>query len=208
MPDQNPLEEGELCPFCTRDATQNVFLHEGRDFYIIADHAPLSDAHVLLIPRGHYPHLAAVPPELDGEFEALKRRIEDFITRNYGPVTYWENGIFGQSVPHAHLHAMSLRLDQASYVDAGPPFDDLETLRRHHAAVGGPYFTVQHEGPGHFLPPDREVYLRVIQRARELNNSWGHMSRDERRAARGHIVQALKERWFSAMPDERSPGRR
>lgn len=197
MPDQNLPEDGDRCVFCIRHATQNTFLHEGRDFYVIADHAPLADAHLLLIPRGHYPHLAALPTYLDEEFEALKAQLGDFVSRNYGQVTYWENGIFGQSVPHAHLHAMSLKLDPASFLDAGPAFRDLATLRRHYAAAEGPYFTVEHVGDAHFLPPDRDIYLRVIQRARELNDSWGHLNREERRATRGHVVEALKERWLT-----------
>ena len=51
MPDQNAPEPDGACPFCNRDLIHNTFLHEGRDFFIIADYAPLAEAHLLLIPR-------------------------------------------------------------------------------------------------------------------------------------------------------------
>jgi diadenosine tetraphosphate (Ap4A) HIT family hydrolase len=195
MPDQNAPEPDNACPFCNRPLTQNTFLHEGRDFFIIADHAPLAEAHLLLIPRHHFPHLAALPPDLDAEFEELKAMVGDFVKRNYGSLTYWENGVFGQSVPHAHLHALSLSLDPALYVDEGPSFDALTGLRERFAENPSPYFVIEHDREARLLPPDRDLYRRIIQYASQNHGGQWLLTRDDRRTQGQVLVQALKTKW-------------
>lgn len=162
MPDQNPLESDGACPFCQPE--RHTVLHQGRDFFAIADYAPLADAHILLIPRGHYPHLAALPPELDAEFEDLKARLGAFVKSNFGALAYWENGGFGQSVPHAHLHVVSLSMDPEVIDHLGSGFSDLAGLRLAHGTARGPYFTIEHEGWAQLLPPDEALYVRIVQR--------------------------------------------
>jgi diadenosine tetraphosphate (Ap4A) HIT family hydrolase len=111
MPDLNPPEPGADCPFCRLESLETV-LYECTDFVVIADFAPVADAHILLIPRGHYPHLAALPNALYAEFESLKARLGDFVRSQYGALTFWENGVFGQSVPHGQQRLYFLPLPQ------------------------------------------------------------------------------------------------
>src|SRR5688500_9792049 len=133
MPDLNAPEVGVACAFCDRECTKETFLYEGVEFYVIADHAPTHDAHLLLIPRQHFKHLASLPPELDAEFEATKRRLEEFVRESFGgALTCWENGVFGQSVPHAHQHLISMRLDRGIYDAHGPSYQGIEGLRQRH----------------------------------------------------------------------------
>jgi diadenosine tetraphosphate (Ap4A) HIT family hydrolase len=192
MPDLNPPETGP-CVFCSRDRTRNVFLHEGRDFYIIADYAPIAEAHLLLIPRDHYPHLAALPEHLHDEFESLKVLIGDFVSDNYGELTFWENGVFGQSVPHAHLHAMSLAFDPGVYSDQGPAFHGIGGLQEQHD--GGHYFTIEQQGDGRLLPPDWDLYLNIVRFARNSRPVNWRFDRDERRLRGGPIIAAMMQRW-------------
>lgn len=195
MPDQNTPEPDAACPFCNRDLIQNTFLYDGRDFFVIADHAPLAEAHLLLIPRLHYSHLAALPPALDQEFEALKARLGDFVLAHYGALTFWENGVFGQSVPHAHLHVLSLSLDLPLLAGEGPEFNGIADLRERQAGSAGPYFTIEHGGEARFLPPDRDLYRRIIQYARQTHGGQWLLSRDERRIHGAALVETLKARW-------------
>jgi len=201
MPDQNTPEPDAACPFCNRNLIQDTFLHEGSDFFIIADHAPLAEAHLLLIPRLHYPHLAALPPALDEEFEALKARLGDFVHGHYGALTFWENGVFGQSVPHAHLHALSLSLDPALFADQGPAYNGMADLRARQAANAGPYFTIEHGGEARFLPPDRDLYRRIIMYARQTHGGQWLLSRDDRRTQGAPLIEALKARWRNALTE-------
>ena len=201
MPDLNPPEVGDACAFCDRDRTRHTLLHEGVDFYIIADYAPTHDAHLLLIPRYHYKHLASLPPELDAEFEATKWRLGEFVQSRYGGgLTFWENGIFGQSVPHAHQHAISMRLDPVHYDAHGPAYEGIEGLRSVHAALGRDmYFSLEQDGVGRYLPPDWDLYMRVVNLARQTHEQWKY-GRDERRVHGGPIVEAMKEVWAREQP--------
>ena len=199
MPDLNEPESG-ACTFCDRDATREVLLYEGRDFYVIADHAPIAEGHLLLIPREHYPHLAALPFHLHDEFEALKALLGDFVLGNYGSLTYWENGVFGQSVPHAHLHAISVNFDPQVYSAHGRAFSGIAGLREHHAAsAGSPYFVIEQQGQAHFLPPDWELYLSIVRFARNSRPINWRFDRDERRLRGAPIVEAMKQRWREEM---------
>lgn len=199
MPDLNEPESG-ACAFCNREATRDTLLYEGRDFYVIADHAPIAEAHLLLIPRDHYPHLAALPSHLHDEFEALKALLGDFVLRGYGSLTYWENGVFGQSVPHAHLHAISVNFDPQVYSAHGHAFSGLAGLQERHAATdGGHYFFIEQGGQAHFLPPDWELYLSIVRFARNSRPINWRFDRDERRLRGGPIVEAMKQRWRDQM---------
>jgi diadenosine tetraphosphate (Ap4A) HIT family hydrolase len=194
VPDLNPLDLGD-CAFCDPEATASTRLHEGQNFYIVADHAPVAEAHLLLIPRQHLPHLAALPSHLDAEFEQLKALMGGYVGQHHAVATYWENGVFGQSVPHAHLHAISITVDRSLYTHAGNSFEGIDGLRRQHAARGGQYFTIEQAGEALFLPPDPELYGRIIRDTRARNGgNWRH-DREGRRLHGLPLIEAMKLRW-------------
>jgi diadenosine tetraphosphate (Ap4A) HIT family hydrolase len=199
VPDQNPIESG-VCAFCDLQgiAQAGYVLHEGEDFYVITDYAPIAEAHLLLIPRDHYPHLAGIPASLHDEFESLKLLLGDFVRRHNGQLVYWENGVFGQTVPHAHLHVVSLSLDQRLYQHAGPSFTGIHGLQELHLANGGHYFTLEQAAEARFLPPDPELYVRIIHHGQERSPYWLR-NRDERRLKGQPLIERLKQRWLDEM---------
>ena len=201
MPDLNPPQVGDACAFCDRNRTRETLLYEGGDFYVIADYAPTHDAHLLLIPRQHFKHLASLPPALDAEFEATKRRLGEFVRESFdGALTCWENGVFGQSVPHAHQHLISMRLDPSHYASRGAAYQGIEGLRQRHAELGrDTYFTLEQDGDGRYLPPDRDLYMRVVGAARQTHVQW-RFDRDGRREHGRPIVEAMKELWAREQP--------
>ena len=200
MPDLNPLETGH-CAFCNRAATRSSLLYEGQNFYVIADHAPIAEAHLLLIPYEHYPHLAALPPELHAEFEHLKQVLGDFVLRNYGALLYWENGVFGQSVPHAHLHTISVSFDPHPYAGEGAPFSGIAGLQELHEADGGHYFMIEQRGEARRLPPDWDLYMRVVNFARSSRPLNWRFDRHERQRRGSAIVEEVMRAWRQEMAD-------
>lgn len=194
MPDESPAQTG-ACPFCTRERTREYLLHEGDDFYVIADFAPIAAAHILLIPRAHYPHLAAIPSALESEFHALKTHIGDFVREHFGTLTYWENGVFGQSVPHAHLHSLSVEMDARLIAQHGNPVASLSDLREHQAGNKGPYFFVEHAAVGRVMPPDPQLYWSIISDAKVRNGGTWQYTAAERRVHGRQQVQDLMALW-------------
>lgn len=189
------LESPASCPFCTLDPAANLVLHRGRDFYALADFAPQADAHVLIIPKQHYPHLAAIPAALDEEFLALKERIGRFVLEQYGELTYWENGVFGQSVPHAHLHVMSIGFDPALYEGEGLPFETLADLRGFQVQEPRHYFTVEHAGINRYLPPSVELHRRLLRYGRETMGGLRLLTAEQRRTQAAPYLEMLARRW-------------
>jgi histidine triad (HIT) family protein len=196
VPDLNDPESG-ACAFCNRETTRDSLLYEGRDFYVIADHAPIAEAHLLLIPRDHYPHLAALPSHLHDEFESLKALLGDFVRGSYGSLTFWENGVFGQSVPHAHLHVISVNFDASVYAPHGHDVTGIAGLKERYD--GGHYFMIEQQGLARLLPPDWELYLSIVRFARNSRPTNWRFDRDERRLRGGPIVEAMKQRWRAHM---------
>ncbi len=92
------------CVFCRIDNIANYILKETTNFLIIADHAPLVEGHLLIIPKQHYACYGAMPAELDDELLTLKQEVHLFFTQYYALPVHWEHGIFRQTVFHAHLH--------------------------------------------------------------------------------------------------------
>lgn len=192
------------CAFCERARLESV-LFESDNFFLLADHAPLVEGHLLIIPREHYACYGALPVELEDELLALKRRVSSFLETAYRKPAYFEHGVFRQTVFHAHLHAFPF----------GPINADVHTLAtpdgRHVTALAdvrawyadhGPYFYL--EQPAHdsipaeaaVFPPSETVYFRVLGRLRDetsTHTSWQPPAM--RRMLGQSRVQALVDAW-------------
>ncbi|MBE3558851.1 MAG: HIT family protein, partial [Ktedonobacteraceae bacterium] len=92
------------CAFCQRSSIADHILKETATFRVVADHAPLVEGHLLIIPREHYTCYGDVPAALDAELFTFKQEVRRFFNRFYDPPVFWEHGIFRQTVFHAHLH--------------------------------------------------------------------------------------------------------
>lgn len=95
---------GVDCFFCDPDSKKIFKIADLLNFYIVSDGAPLSEGHLLLIPRNHIPCFAALPKNLLDEYFESRKKITEFLTKNYGKIIIFEHGISGQTVKHAHLH--------------------------------------------------------------------------------------------------------
>ena len=103
------------CAFCQRSDIAANILKETTAFLVVADHAPLVEGHILIIPKSHYACYGEVPAELDAELLALKREVQEFFAQYYAPAVFWEHGVFRQTVFHAHLHCFPLVTQSMSW---------------------------------------------------------------------------------------------
>ena len=106
----------ETCAFCARRRLDGV-LDETEHFFLLADHAPLIEGHLLIIPRAHYACYGAVPrtgARTAGDQGACPALPERGLPR----ADLLEHGVFRRrQVYHAHMHAMpfgSVALDLAA----------------------------------------------------------------------------------------------
>jgi diadenosine tetraphosphate (Ap4A) HIT family hydrolase len=158
------------CPFCQR-ASLEIILEETPHFFLLVDHAPLAEGHLLIVPRAHYACYGAVPPALDVELLALKGRVETFLTGTYGPIVFFEHGVFRQTVYHAHLHAIPVDASSIDIValagDGGLLMRSQDDLRMWYDTHGRYFFLElpgQEYAPGRAIlfPPIMERYSHVL----------------------------------------------
>ncbi|HEX9037310.1 MAG TPA: HIT domain-containing protein [Ktedonobacterales bacterium] len=195
------------CPFCALGDLETP-LTETRSFCVVGDHAPLVSGHILIIPKAHYACYGAVPTRLDDELLTLKETIRRFLSEVYHQPTFFEHGVFRQTVAHAHLHAIplgevSLRLEDMATGSGGKPLRGQNDLRSWYASHGH-YFTLETPGdPEHgvapqaaVFPPEMGVYGRALNTVRQLANTqetWTPQSlRYETRIPK---MRALAQAW-------------
>ena len=158
----------EGCPFCREAAVAPGVLTETTQFLIVCDRAPLVPGHLLIIPRPHLACYGALPRALQDEFLALKARVAEFLAEAYSPPVFFEHGLVGQTVPHAHLHAVPTVGDGALFDQVRPGrlaqrARGLGSLRRWYDEQG-PYLYYEERGQSFVLAPDDAPggYLKTI----------------------------------------------
>jgi hypothetical protein len=54
---------------------------------------------------------------------------------------------------------------------------------------------VEHEGVGRLMPPDPDLYIRIIRHARERNGGMWRYAAPERKLHAQPVVEAMIARW-------------
>ena len=192
------------CVFCAHN-TLDVVLAETKRFLVIADHAPLAEGHLLIVPRDHYACYGALPLEFDAEAQDLRERATRFLTDAYRAPIFFEHGIFRQTVYHAHLHALPLGAanpgfaDEVSRIGQAAPSPD--AVRAWYAAQGH-YFYLETERKDSgarealLFPPEMDVYFRVMGTLRaHTANVAAWMPPAMRQIQGGAKMRALATNW-------------
>ncbi|HXV26762.1 MAG TPA: HIT domain-containing protein [Candidatus Paceibacterota bacterium] len=131
------------CPFCDRNEWKDRLILETRRFVVIATKGQVMEGYSLLLPKRHALCFGDLTEDELAEAERLMGRIRAATQSAYSrqPVFY-EHGIAGQSVKHAHMHAVPSDRDLLPAIaqvyphyEPYPPLASLrETFRRE-----GPY---------------------------------------------------------------------
>lgn len=194
------------CPFCDRDAVE-IVLAESEHFVVLADNAPLVEGHLLIVPREHYACIGALPTALDDELLALKEQAVRFCAAAYRPATFFEHGVFGQSVPHAHLHVVPLGQTGLGVHELALP-DGQAThspadVRAWYEQQGQYFYLESPSDPADpftreaaVFPPDQERYFRVLGMLRERSGEYNVWQPQFARRATGQPkMRTLAEKW-------------
>lgn len=185
------------CTFCVRQSLQHI-LTESQSFFLLADHAPLIEGHILLVPKAHYSCYGALAPALETEFLRMKARAAAFLSQAYRPPVFFEHGIFRQTVFHAHLHCFPfgpLQLDLSAY----HPYAAyaLKDVRDWYAERGQYFYFEQQAGDGKLFLPEEMRYFSVLgtlrKEAAATHGPW-RPSAERRENGRTQIV-SLVQKW-------------
>jgi diadenosine tetraphosphate (Ap4A) HIT family hydrolase len=188
------------CAFCQRSSIHYV-LKETLHFLLAADHAPLVEGHLLVIPKDHYTCYGDVPAVLDEELFALKREVQQFFSQAYAPPVFWEHGVFKQTVFHAHLHCFpwgrtGYRLEQALHESVVTTQEDIRRWYRER----GHYFYMEDADVALLFEPEMSRYLSVVKdvfiRGMSLRGGKAEWrSPQQRYEERLPLIQAITHHW-------------
>ncbi len=200
---QAPLDDAHSqpgCVFCQHDKITDI-LKETEHFLLAADHAPLVEGHLLVIPRQHYACYGDVPASLDAELFALKDELRQFYAQCYAPVVFWEHGVFRQTVFHAHLHCFpwgntEYDVDSRMHTTIVNAQEDIRSW--YHAQ--GHYFYLEDEEVALLFAPEMDRYMHIIQhvfqRGRARMGAPSQPRPPQQRYEEGRpLIEATTARW-------------
>ena len=190
------------CAFCERTEISHI-LKETSNFLLAADHAPLVEGHVLIIPKQPYQCYGDVPARLDEELRALKSEVQQFFTQSYAPVVFWEHGIFKQTVFHAHLHCFPWGISGYDLDEQLHNFkvSSQEDIRQWYTTQGH-YFYMEDAYNALLFAPEIDRYLGIVKNVflRGIVTRGGKVewrSPQQRYEEGAPLIKATLDNWHS-----------
>lgn len=197
------VSDPKTCVFCQHKTLKNI-LHETEHFLLLADHAPVVEGHLLILPREHFACYGSVPSSLDAELLHQKAMVTDFFRTSYRTPVFFEHGVYHQTVFHAHLHAIPL----GSFPEAIATLADTTgNAVRAQADIRdwyqkhGHYFYLERQAGGNqaqaiVFPARDHLYHEVLGLLRsKTGDPGGWKPQTIRRLQGDQRVQALAETW-------------
>ncbi|HEY4519804.1 MAG TPA: HIT family protein [Candidatus Paceibacterota bacterium] len=108
------------CPFCNKESFKERIVLETKQWYVIASLGQITSGYLLVFPKEHHSCFGAMSElskkETSGQRAVVCHTLGCLEQEYWGElgaahITLFEHGIVGQSVPHAHLHVLPVRLD-------------------------------------------------------------------------------------------------
>jgi diadenosine tetraphosphate (Ap4A) HIT family hydrolase len=189
------------CSFCQQDRIAPYVLKETPAFRLVADHAPLVEGHLLIIPKDHYACYGATPAPLDAELADLKEEVQKFFSQFYASCVFWEHGVFRQTVFHAHLHCFpfgKMSYDLATNLHQ-QIIHSQNDIRSWYASQGH-YFYLEDARHALLFAPNMDHYLHVIREVlwpgASAHNGHRQWRSQQQRYEEGEpLIQATITRW-------------
>ena len=122
------------CPHC--NTTSFALKHplvESVHFWVVCDVHPLTEGHLLVIPKQHYASIGGCPNNIFQEFIGMYTQASQFVERQYGYVATFEHGNIGQTIYHSHVHILPFKGSILDIVPEGicPCFKRVARVPKH-----------------------------------------------------------------------------
>lgn len=162
------------CPFCineplNRDAIKDRILCETENFVVTPTLGQITPGYLLIIPKGHYSCVGDIPDEMYRELAQLKERVTKELTDKYQKPIFFEHGVCGQTVRHAHLHCVPADVDLTDSINTDYKSREIGSLKdlKEIFRKDGSYLFFEDKSSHKFVwhTKDRTVkpqYLRIV----------------------------------------------
>jgi diadenosine tetraphosphate (Ap4A) HIT family hydrolase len=95
------------CPFCILESAREVFI-ENESAFAIFDKFPVSNGHLLIIPKLHFSSYFELDSEIQSACWDLINQSKELLEKKFSPSGYNIginiNEAAGQTIEHAHIH--------------------------------------------------------------------------------------------------------
>lgn len=122
----------DSCPFCDRLEIAYRIIWEDEIFFLFATLGQITKdgGYVVLATKAHIPCMGAIPKDQVERLDATQEKIRQAIKKEYGILPlFFEHGIKGQSVLHAHIHAIPTSFDPGSQIAMDFPNTCIKVVR-------------------------------------------------------------------------------
>ena len=99
----------DYCVFCDKSNIEKDIIYETKNFIVMVGLGIITPGHIMIITKGHYRCFGETPKEYEEEFLEIKNKVINNITEKFSEPFLVEMGAWGQSVKHAHIHAIPLK---------------------------------------------------------------------------------------------------
>jgi diadenosine tetraphosphate (Ap4A) HIT family hydrolase len=191
------------CPFCDRKYLEDRIITETKNFLFMGSVGQIVEGYTLIIPKKHVLCFGLLSDKMLDEYLELKDKVDKATTSAYQKPMYFEHGIIGQTVPHAHMHCVpsnrdllpALMLRNYSIKDKRVIQSEKELKQVVHDF--GPYYFYEFNGlKMAFDVNSHEMALRIAvantMGMPELAD-WKNINQEEDRKIRQKAVYKLKE---------------
>jgi diadenosine tetraphosphate (Ap4A) HIT family hydrolase/8-oxo-dGTP pyrophosphatase MutT (NUDIX family) len=118
------------CALCLHDALEPQFVFETADVLLLAASQPLTDGHLLVVPRQHAPSMASYPPGVQAQARRLKERALGLLREMNGGAVVFEYADLDDASRHACWHIVPRLHALPEVLPAGRRREDARDLVR------------------------------------------------------------------------------
>ncbi|MBU1327134.1 HIT domain-containing protein [Patescibacteria group bacterium] len=195
------------CPHCDPNSFALKYpLEKTSKFWIVCDVHPLTEGHILIIPKKHLSCIGEYQENDYSEFLSLFNKYSDFIRKTYGYVSTFEHGKIGQTVFHSHVHLLPFKGSSIEIIPEGlnnlALFSDFSHLKDVFRKEGKYlYFSIGDKkwvvntglGSPRFF---RDRFAKAI--GNPLRGDWKKMSQNSKLMMEAERdIQDLRDKWNS-----------
>jgi diadenosine tetraphosphate (Ap4A) HIT family hydrolase len=107
------LEDCNFCNVKPGDKSQiyERTIIETPNFRVFPTLGQIAEGYLLIVPKEHYACVGAMPEPVLDEMIELKDEVDRRLTEAYQKPIFFEHGVIGQTVLHAHMHAVPCKPD-------------------------------------------------------------------------------------------------
>lgn len=162
-----------MCTFCDFSKIEKRTIATIEGFHIVISLGQITNGgYLLLIPQTHFNCLGSLTKSHATKLDYLSSYMINLIEEEYNQhVTFFEHGIVGQTIPHAHLHLFPAKVNLKDQIENDFPnskievIKDFSTFRKKYRAYRTPYLlwsTPKNEVLVCWDPPAPPEYLRLV----------------------------------------------